>query len=806
MKALRRPGLLDFLVAVGLGAAALGLYITTLAPTVLFGDGGEFQFVPYLLGIAHPTGYPLYCLLGWAWSRLVPLGDVAYRMNLFSAFWAAAAVALLYPTALALLSQAAPELPRLVRRLLAGLGAATLAVTPTLWSQAVMAEVYGLHAFLLVLLLYLLLAWGQRREPHLLLLAALCLGLGLAHHSTTVLWVPATLAYVCLEGRAGRGSGTGHGKRRMTFMFSVLAAVALPLLLYLYIPLRAPHTPYLHLRLTDERQLVLYENTLANLIDFVAGGPFGGSVDLSVDLGQRLTMAGAFLLDEVGWPGVVLASLGLLRLLLGRRWPLVALTGLAYAAVVAFNLVYTIGDIYVLFIPSYLVVVMWMVVGTGALASVAMRAGAPEPASEPSRAAAPSRRRLLAALVTVPFFLLPAWLATANYAAVDRSGDTGARDGWEVLLSGPVPQDAVLVSNDRNDMMPMWYFQYIEGQRPDLLGLFPLITPEYPDLGSVLGLGLSTGRPLYLVKEMPGIEVKVEVRDAVSLGEARLWPVTGPAVQGEPEYPLQGRLEGALALTGYARSPRSPRPEQDLEVSLYWQVLQPLAREYHSFVHLVDGEDGIVAQSDHRPGGVYYPTTLWRPGERLRDEHTLLVPADTPPSVYRLLAGMYALEGDGSLEPLGQPLLLGQVAVKGLVGVERGEIEHETAAAFGGQIALEGYDAAQKAGDLAITLHWRCWAPPPADYTVFVHLLDAGGEIVAQHEGQPTGGAYPTSVWDAGDMVVDEHRLPVSGGLDAASYRLRIGLYLLETGERLPVVGGGDSVELDLDLPPAEGS
>ena len=670
---MKRPGYLDPILAVGLGVSALALYTTTLEPTVLPGDAGEFQFVPYLLGVAHPTGYPLYCLLGWVWSHLLPLGDVAYRMNLFSAFWVAVAVALLYPTALALLRQATPELPLLARRLLAGLASATLAVTPTLWSQAVMAEVYGLHILFLVLLLYLLLAWDRRREPRLLLLAAACLGLGLAHHSTTVLWIPAALVYLWLEVGVGREWLRGSSKGRVALSLSLLAAVILPLLLYLYLPLRAPHTPYLDLRLTDERQLVLYENTLSNLVDFVTGGPFGGSVDFSVDLGQRLALAGGLLLDEVGWPGIVLAALGLLQLALGRRGGLLALTGLAYAAVVAFNLVYTIGDIYVLFIPSYLVVVLWMVLGVATLVGLVMRVFAPGRPSAPAEAGTavpavvPARGQALVVLAVLPFLLLPLWLATGSYAAVDRSGDTAARDGWQALLAVPVPGDAVLVSNDRNDIMPMWYFQFVEGRRPDLLGLFPLITPEYPTLGTVLDLGMSTGRPLYLIKEMPGIEVKVAVGDEVSLGSgARLWPVTGPAVPGEPEHPLQGRLGGAMALVGYAHDPSSPRPGQELALTLYWEPLQPIERPYHSFVHLLDGQGNIVAQSDHQPGGVYYPTTLWRPGERLRDEHTLSLPAGVAPGAYRLLAGLYAFSADGILEPLGEPVLLGEVAIQGV--------------------------------------------------------------------------------------------------------------------------------------------
>ena len=156
----------------------------------------------------------------------------------------------------------------------------------------------------------------------------------------------------------------------------------------------------------------------------------------------------------------------------------------------------------------------------------------------------------------LPFFALPLWLGVTHYAAVDQSANTSARTGWEAILAEPLPPGAVLVSNDRNDIMPLWYFQYVDGVRPDLLGLFPLITPEYPTLGPVLDLALSTERPVYLIKEMPGIEVKVEVE-----AEGRLWRVLGPAAAGEPAYPRRRRgWPDAVALVGYDLSPRSPGP------------------------------------------------------------------------------------------------------------------------------------------------------------------------------------------------------------------------------------------------------
>jgi hypothetical protein len=428
-----------------------------------------------------------------------------------------------------------------------------------------------------------------------------------------------------------------------------------PLLLYLYIPLRAPQTPYLRLPLTQGRDLVLYENTLPNLFNFVMGGPFGSSVDFSVDLGQRLPMSWGFLRQEVSWVGLILAFIGVAGLATGipktsfrhenaadgaGRLAVLALTGLAYIVSVAFNLVYTIGDIYVMYIPSYLIVVLWVAVTLAMGASLVWRSQA-------------------AGVVLVLLFLaLPVGLLVSNYADLDQSGNTGARTGWETLLAEPAPLGSILLSNDRNEIMPMWYFQYVDGQRTDLLGLYPQITVDYPTLGHVLDLALSTGRPVYLIKEMPGIEIKVEIE-----ADGKLWRVRGPAASAEPAYPNHAVLGDAMGLVGHDRWPENPLPGDTMQFSLIWEALRPVDTVYHSYLHLQDAGGQTVTQSDQQPGGVYYPTTVWLPGERLRDDHLLRIPPGAPQGVYRIVAGMYAIAADGTLEALGEPVIIGQVSL-----------------------------------------------------------------------------------------------------------------------------------------------
>jgi hypothetical protein len=113
--------------------------------------------------------------------------------------------------------------------------------------------------------------------------------------------------------------------------------------------------------------------------------------------------------------------------------------------------------------------------------------------------------------------------------------------------------------------------------------------------------------------------------------------------------------------------------------------------------------------------------------------------------------------------------------------------------AFGDEFELLAVDlpAAQaKPGDaLDLQLYWEAFQHnrPQHDYTIFVHLLNEAGEMVANADSPPQGGLYPTGAWVPGDVVVDGHRLVLPPELEPGNYEVRVGAYLLETGERLPV-------------------
>lgn len=120
---------------------------------------------------------------------------------------------------------------------------------------------------------------------------------------------------------------------------------------------------------------------------------------------------------------------------------------------------------------------------------------------------------------------------------------------------------------------------------------------------------------------------------------------------------------------------------------------------------------------------------------------------------------------------------------------------HTLSAHFGSTIELLGYDLAQSADGLSLTLHWRSQAPASANYTVFVHLLDRNGRLAAQIDRPPLDGVRPTLGWLPGEVLSDPLFLAWPADLASGTYTLSIGLYDPRTGARLPV-GTEDALAL----------
>jgi tetratricopeptide (TPR) repeat protein len=197
------------------------VYGYTAAPSVSVEDTGELIAAAYVLGIPHPTGYPLWTLLAHLWGFMVPFGEYAWRINLFSGFWAALTLYFVVLTGI-----------RLTGSRWASVAAALmLGFSFEFWEQSVIAEVYTLNAFFFAVCIYILLVWSESRESRHLVWFTLVYGLSLTNHSTMFLVGPIFAGFILWHEPALMKSG-----KRLAGLLGVLLATQL---VWLYLPIRS---------------------------------------------------------------------------------------------------------------------------------------------------------------------------------------------------------------------------------------------------------------------------------------------------------------------------------------------------------------------------------------------------------------------------------------------------------------------------------------------------------------------------------------------------------------------------------------
>ncbi len=265
----------------------------------------------------------------------------------------------------------------------------------------------------------------------------------------------------------------------------------------------------------------------------------------------------------------------------------------------------------------------------------------------------------------------------------------------------------------------------------------------------------------------------------------------------------QANFADKIELLGYQLHTVEVHPGETVPFSLFWQAGQPLAENYSTFVRLADRGDAFTWQQDSQPVSGLFPTNQWPTEVEVWDRREIIVPAEAPLGRYRLEVGWYdpstlerlaVLDEEG--RPQGDTLVLDYLKVMG--DEERLSPQNPLTAAFGDSISLLGYDlspGSTKPGKaLHLKLYWQAREPVGKDYTVFVHVVDEDGQLWGQHDGQPEGGFYPTSFWDEGEVIVDEHEIVLKPDTPSGDYHLVTGLYRLVTGERLAVNAGAWTV------------
>ncbi len=251
-----------------------------------------------------------------------------------------------------------------------------------------------------------------------------------------------------------------------------------------------------------------------------------------------------------------------------------------------------------------------------------------------------------------------------------------------------------------------------------------------------------------------------------------------------------------MRLLGYDLETETVQPGQSLRLTLYWQALVPMDRDWSVFVHVLDENGIVVAQRDTFPGLGLMPTRKLAAGQTLADTYVIpLSPTTYAPSAATLEIGLYDYNtGDRllvvteGLPDAGRDAL----ALSPLtVAPNPGELPNPQVLNLGGQVELVGYAMDQRAlqpGEtLTLTLYWRGLAPMTRNYSVFAHVRGAGESLWAQHDSWPLEGAAPTSTWEVGDVIEDTRTLTLKPDTAPGVYDVEIGLYD-DSGVRLQLL------------------
>jgi hypothetical protein len=237
----------------------------------------------------------------------------------------------------------------------------------------------------------------------------------------------------------------------------------------------------------------------------------------------------------------------------------------------------------------------------------------------------------------------------------------------------------------------------------------------------------------------------------------------------------------ALRVWGFDHSELRAGAPGDARIA--WEVVDPsAASDLRVFGHLVDQGGRQWSTNDDRDA---YPRSDWRRGDRVVSWLRLNPLAETPTGGYWLETGFYVKFGRRPLPlyereaEIGTSLRIGPLKVSGTGPQATGS----QLAVFGeNEIAVTGVEA--RGSEVALT--WQVLKTPSESYTVFVHVVDASGSPVAQHDGIPVGGSYPTTLWEAGEVIEDVHPLNV---LPVGSFTVAVGLYRTTSLERLTARG-----------------
>lgn len=769
--------------------AVFALYAATAAPGTLFGDPSEYQFIPAILGIAHPPGYAFYTLVAKVWQLLVPLGTIAFRTNLLASAMGAWTVTAAYLVTREIglgvdWSGGSPggaaspdpglrsDVTRHSTTVISVFAALALAAAPDLWQHAIHANAHIVSAALAATHLWFLARWWRTGRDGWLALFAGTLGLAATHHPITLVGVPAYGLFVLIV----RPHILSEW-RTLLLMGGCLLVGLSPLLYY---PLRSPSAPF------GPTDMNTWEGFLRHV---TARGLRGNLFHFGLaDQPDRALVFWSLLRLQFLLPVILLAPLGLVALVRRAARPALLMGGFLLGHL-AFTL-NTVQDVMAyLLLPFAALAVL---AGVGALAlGYWVR-----------RALAAKRPGLLSVLLALSILPWPFVRAGQNLTRGISLRDFTAAEAWADTVyrrfGGEETGAALLAAWEY--LTPLWVKSYTEGQELDEADAeLVYVSTASPWADTVWGH--IEEQSVYLP----------DYRPSVRRAGFRLVPGGGfyrverpPVTEASPARPLDVWADDQVHILGYDLPEVTVRAGEPLTLVVYQSVPEPMDGIWMPYVQLGPVEDRWTTDSR-------LLTTEWQPGEVVVERYELPVPFNLSPGDYPLRLGYADLTGgraELSLSTGETTVPLDTITVLPREGGPPTGVLERALANFDNQVALMGARVRggrrsrrafwerpivdRAGGTLHLTLRWRALAAPRDSATVFIHLIDGAERPVAGWDYTPLGGSAPTYLWFPkwlpGQIFVDPYRLALPQDLPPGDYRLEVGMYGMTSHRRFPVV------------------
>jgi hypothetical protein len=287
-----------------------------------------------------------------------------------------------------------------------------------------------------------------------------------------------------------------------------------------------------------------------------------------------------------------------------------------------------------------------------------------------------------------------------------------------------------------------------------------------------------------------------------------------------PEHLLRANLGGRVRLLGYDLEGRAPedglsiRPGEAVRLSLYWESLTRMDRDWSIFFHVLDRDlELVLATRDRYPGQGLLATSDMVPGQRWVDQYVVWLDETTfAPSRALLEVGLYDW-ATGERPPISVEQGQAEVVANALrfqplrIEPQAGELPNPISYQMEDKMALVGWDVEPRVvaagATLHLTLYWECLAPMSSDYQVSTQVVRADQLKAAQVDAAP--GRVPTGQWVKGQQVVDRRELAIDANAPPGGYDLLVSVYGWESGntiKRLRLIDGrgyvlpGDSLTL----------